>query len=141
MKSYKPEELFNEDGSIKEEIKNICPPLEKTMGLNKNANGGLLIKELKLPENLMDYELPIKRGQTQNEDMRSLGSYIRDVMNLNKDNYTLDNLKVQDKWILNKCNNLIKSTIKHMDKYEFNVVGTEVYNFVLVGYYFAYTPA
>ncbi len=52
------------------------------------------------------------------------------IEDLNKDNYTLDNLKVQDKWILNKCNNLIKSTIKHMDKYEFNVVGTEVYNFV-----------
>ena len=55
---------------------------------------------------------------------------LMNIEDLNKDNYTLDNLKVQDKWILNKCNNLIKSTIKHMDKYEFNVVGTEVYNFV-----------
>ena len=54
---------------------------------------------------------------------------LMNIEDLNKDNYTLDNLKVQDKWILNKCNNLIKSTIKHMDKYEFNVVGTEVYNF------------
>ena len=55
---------------------------------------------------------------------------LMNIEDLNKDNYTLDNLKVQDKWILNKCNNLIKSTIKHMDKDEFNVVGTEVYNFV-----------
>ena len=55
---------------------------------------------------------------------------LMNIEDLNKDNYTSDNLKVQDKWILNKCNNLIKSTIKHMDKYEFNVVGTEVYNFV-----------
>ena len=55
---------------------------------------------------------------------------LMNIEDLNKDNYTLDNLKVQDKWILNKCNNLIKSTIKHMDKYEFNVVGAEIYNFV-----------
>ena len=55
---------------------------------------------------------------------------LMNIEDLNKDNYTLDNLKVQDKWILNKCNSLVKSTIKHMDKYEFNVVGIEIYNFV-----------
>lgn len=121
MKSYKPEELFNEDGSIKEEIKNICPPLEKTMGLNKNANGGLLIKELKLPENLMDYELPIKRGQTQNEDMRSLGSYIRDVMNLNKDNYRIFG---PDEALSNRLNHVFEVTNR---KWDTKIIKTDEY--------------
>ena len=121
MKSYKPEELFNEDGSIKEEIKNICPPLEKTMGLNKNANGGLLIKELKLPENLMDYELPVKRGQTQNEDMRSLGSYIRDVMNLNKDNYRIFG---PDEALSNRLNHVFEVTNR---KWDTKIIKTDEY--------------
>ena len=43
---------------------------------------------------------------------------------------SFDNLKVEDKWILTKYNNILKSTIKHMDKYEFNLVGAETYNFV-----------
>ncbi|MBR4618566.1 MAG: valine--tRNA ligase [Bacilli bacterium] len=42
----------------------------------------------------------------------------------------LDDLKIQDKWILTKYNNILKSTIKHMDKYEFNLVGSETYDFV-----------
>ena len=55
------------------------------------------------------------------------------LMNLegfSKENYTLDNLSVSDKWILNKLNNLISTVRKHMDKYEFNIVGTELYSFI-----------
>ena len=44
--------------------------------------------------------------------------------------YTLENLTISDKWILTKLNNLITKVRKHMDKYEFNVVGTEIYNFI-----------
>jgi len=55
------------------------------------------------------------------------------LMNLEdfkEDDYTLDNLSISDKWILTKLNNLITKVRKHMDKYEFNVVGTELYNFI-----------
>ncbi len=55
---------------------------------------------------------------------------LMNIEDLNTDNYTLDNLSVSDKWILNKLNNLIKKVRKHMDKYEFNVVGSELYSFI-----------
>ena len=86
MKKYKPEELFNEDGSIKEEITNYAPPLDKCMGLNPNTNGGLLLKELKTP-NLKKYGVKIKTpGCIEKEDMRELGKYIRDLIKLNEKN-------------------------------------------------------
>ncbi len=55
------------------------------------------------------------------------------LMNLEgftKEDYSLENLSISDKWILTKMNNLINKVRKHMDKYEFNVVGTEIYSFV-----------
>jgi len=55
---------------------------------------------------------------------------LMNIEDLNKDMYTLDNLSDSDKWILNKLNNLIKLTRNHMEKYEFNVVGSELYSFI-----------
>ncbi len=52
------------------------------------------------------------------------------LMNIENFNYTLDNLSISDKWILNKMNSLISNVTKHMDKYEFNVVGKELYSFI-----------
>ncbi len=55
------------------------------------------------------------------------------LMNLEgftKEDYSLENLSISDKWILTKMNNLISKVRKHMDKYEFNVVGTEIYSFI-----------
>lgn len=52
------------------------------------------------------------------------------IEDLNKDNYTLDNLQISDKWILTKLENIIKKVRKRMDNYEFNVVGTELYSFI-----------
>ena len=55
------------------------------------------------------------------------------LMNLedfDTNNYSLENLNISDKWIVSKLNKLIKKVRNHMDKYEFNVVGTEIYNFV-----------
>ena len=55
---------------------------------------------------------------------------LMNIEDLNTDTYTLDNLSISDKWILNKLNNLIKLVRKHMEKYEFNVVGSELYSFI-----------
>ncbi len=52
------------------------------------------------------------------------------LMNIEDFNYTLDTLSISDQWILNKMNNLINNVTKHMDKYEFNVVGKELYSFI-----------
>ena len=54
---------------------------------------------------------------------------LMNIEDLNDNNYTLDNLKEEDKWILTKLNNLINDVTKRMDKYEFNIVGAEIYNF------------
>ena len=55
---------------------------------------------------------------------------LMNIEDLTKDTYTLDNLSISDKWILTKLENLIKTVRKHMDNYEFNVVGTELYSFI-----------
>jgi len=55
---------------------------------------------------------------------------LMNIEDLNADSYTLDNLSISDKWILNKLNNLTKLVRKHMEKYEFNVVGAELYSFI-----------
>ncbi len=52
------------------------------------------------------------------------------LINIEDYNYNLDNLSISDRWILNKMNNLINNVTKHMDKYDFNVVGKELYSFV-----------
>lgn len=52
------------------------------------------------------------------------------LMNIEDYQYTLENLKLADKWILNKLNETIKTVTKHMDKYEFNIVGSELYSFI-----------
>ncbi len=55
---------------------------------------------------------------------------LMNIEDLTKDSYTLSDLSIADKWILTKCNNLIKNIRKHMDNYEFNVVGSELYSFI-----------
>lgn len=55
---------------------------------------------------------------------------LMNIKDLNETNYTLENLKEEDKWILTKLNNLIKVVTKRMDKYDFNIVGSELYTFI-----------
>jgi len=81
--SYRPEELFDENGSLRQELKKLVPPSNKTMGLNPNANGGLLLKDLRLP-NFRDYAVEFdKHGNIMAEDMIEVGKYLRDVIELN----------------------------------------------------------
>ena len=85
LRSYKPEELF-ENGKLKDKYKLFVPPLHLRMGLSKYANGGLIKKELNLPE-LIKYGVKItNRGQDVGMDMKILGEYIRDVVKLNEVN-------------------------------------------------------
>jgi len=85
LKSYKPEELFDEKGTLLPELKALAPKGIKRMGANPHANGGLLLKELNLPD-FRKYGIKLnKHGSVEAQDMIELGKYIRDVIKLNKD--------------------------------------------------------
>ena len=85
LKSYHPEELFDKNGKLIPELKELVPVGNRRMGANPNANGGLLLKELRLPD-FKDYEVKVtKPGNVVAQDMIELGKYIRDVIKLNKD--------------------------------------------------------
>lgn len=83
LKSYRPEELFDENGTLLKELRELAPKKEKRMGLNPHANGGLLLKELKLPD-FKKYAVDVKNpGIVKTSDMMELGNYIRDVIKEN----------------------------------------------------------
>lgn len=83
LKSYHPENLFDENGTLTKEIRDFLPKGDKRMGANPNANGGKLLKELNLP-NINNYEIKIERGITKEEDMHKLSEYLRDVYKNNE---------------------------------------------------------
>jgi len=83
LRSYKPEELFDKDGKVHEEITALAPKGRRRMGMNPHANGGLLLEPLTLP-NFRDYEVKIDRpGAVEAEATRVLGRFLRDVVKLN----------------------------------------------------------
>lgn len=79
LKSYKPEELFDENGKLKDKYKLFVPPVNLRMGLSKYANGGLLKENLILP-NVLNYGVKSNHGQEKSMDMKVLGSYLKDVI-------------------------------------------------------------
>ena len=86
LRSYRPEELFDDNYCLKEEIKEILPKGNKRLSANPITNGGEVLKELVLP-NLEDYAVDVKKpGETKAKDMMELGKYIRDIFALNKEN-------------------------------------------------------
>lgn len=85
MKSYKPEELFDQNGKLFPELAALAPKGTRRMGDNPHANGGLLLKDLKMP-NFRDYKLEVSQpGQVVAESTRTTGMFLRDVMKLNLD--------------------------------------------------------
>jgi len=85
MRSYKPEELFDEHGALRSEIAEIAPKGRRRMGMNPHANGGLLLKPLRVP-NFREFAIEIKgRGTTEAESTRVLGKLLHAVMQANAD--------------------------------------------------------
>ncbi len=85
LKSYKPEELFDENGKLISELKELAPSGNRRMGMNPHANGGMLLEELNIPD-FRDYAIDIKeRGEVISQDMMELGRFIRDIIKLNED--------------------------------------------------------
>ncbi|MBO3287349.1 phosphoketolase family protein [Paenibacillus sp. SEL3] len=86
LNSYRPEELFDENGRLNSELAEILPTGDKRMGMNPVANAGNLIKDLKLPDfrnYALDNSVP---GKVIAQDMSVLGKYVKDVVVLNEQN-------------------------------------------------------
>lgn len=109
MKSYTPEELFDKTGKLLPEIAALAPKGTRRMGDNPHANGGLLLKDLKMP-NFRDYAVGVpKPGQVTGESTRVMGMFLRDVMKLNLD---ASNFRVigPDEIASNRLGNLFEVT-------------------------------
>jgi len=87
LRSYKPEELFDANGRLIAELKELAPKGTRRMSANPHANGGLLRKALRLPD-FREYGVKVdKPGQTEVENTRPLGVFLRDIMKLNPTNF------------------------------------------------------
>ena len=86
MKSYRPEQLFDAAGRPRPEILALAPQGTRRMSANPHANGGLRLRELRLPDH-REYAVDVKKpGTSEAEATRVLGVYLRDVVNRNADN-------------------------------------------------------
>ena len=89
LRGYRPEELFTESGALKSEIASLAPSGQRRMSDNPHANGGALLRELDLPD-FRQYGVDVPRpGATYSEATRVLGSFLRDVVQLNRDNFRI----------------------------------------------------
>ena len=87
MKSYRPEELFDSSGRLVPELAELAPRGARRMGANPHANGGLLLRDLRLPD-FRDYAVKVPApGGVKAEATRVQGGFIRDIVRLNPDNF------------------------------------------------------
>jgi xylulose-5-phosphate/fructose-6-phosphate phosphoketolase len=85
LKSYKPEELFDKHGAFKADLAALAPAGVRRMGANPHTNGGLLLRDLKMPD-FQDYAVKVpKPGSVIGEATRVLGTFLRDVTRCNED--------------------------------------------------------
>src|SRR5258708_28138719 len=83
MRAYRPEELFDEEGKLRRELKDLAPNGDRRMGANPHANGGLLLQDLVMPD-FRNYAVEVsKPGTAEAESTRVLGKFLRDVMKAN----------------------------------------------------------
>jgi xylulose-5-phosphate/fructose-6-phosphate phosphoketolase len=87
LRSYKPEELFDDKGRLIDELKALAPKGTRRMSANLHANGGLLRKPLRMPD-FREYAVKVeKAGTTTAENTRPLGKFLRDIMRQNMTNF------------------------------------------------------
>lgn len=89
LRSYRPTELFDESGRLQPELAALAPRGNRRMSANPHANGGLLLRDLDLPD-FRDYAVPVPRPATEtHEATRVLGTFLRDVIDRNRDRFRL----------------------------------------------------
>ncbi len=88
MRSYRPEELFGPDGTLAPDLAALAPAGERRMSANLHTNGGLLRRDLDLPD-FRDYAVPVKEGTGATEGTKVLGDWLRDVIRRNPHTFRL----------------------------------------------------
>ncbi|HEX2704037.1 MAG TPA: phosphoketolase family protein [Solirubrobacteraceae bacterium] len=107
MRSYRPHELFDDGGALRAELAALAPVGERRMGANPHANGGLLLRELELRD-FRRYGVPVLApGTTLSEATRVLGTFLRDVMLDNADNFRVMG---PDETVSNRLGALLEAT-------------------------------
>jgi len=111
LRSYKPEELFDGAGKLRAEIAALAPSGTKRMSASPYANGGQLLKELKLPD-FREFAVPVKSpGRSMSESTRALGKFLRVVM---EQNLSAANFRVfgPDETASNRLGDVLEATDK-----------------------------
>ncbi len=114
LRSYRPEELFDEQGRLKPELAELAPKGERRMGANPHANGGMLLRDLRMPD-FRDYGQAVPSpGVRGIGDTRVLGPFLRDVAKLNQEQR---NFRVfgPDETISNGLSALFETTQRQCD--------------------------
>jgi xylulose-5-phosphate/fructose-6-phosphate phosphoketolase len=89
LRSYRPQELFAPDGAPREELRQLAPRAERRMSANPHTNGGLLLRDLELPD-FREYGVAVPApATTSSEATRVLGAFLRDVMRANGDRFRI----------------------------------------------------
>ncbi|MCS6866152.1 MAG: phosphoketolase family protein [Gemmataceae bacterium] len=125
LRSYRPEELFDDRGRLRPELKAIAPTGSRRMGSNPHANGGHLKKNLRMPD-FRQYAVPVEHmGGTQAENCRPLGVFLRDVMKNNPHNFLVFG---PDETTSNKLNAIYEASKKRWlaDYFPEDAEGTEL---------------
>jgi xylulose-5-phosphate/fructose-6-phosphate phosphoketolase len=123
MKSYRPGELFDEDGALMPDIAALAPEGEKRMGANPNANGGLLLRDLRMPDFRVFAFDTRGHGQENASDTTILGGFLAEVIRLNQDQR---NFRVfgPDETLSNKLDAIFKETNR---QWEEEIIDTDQY--------------
>ena len=85
MKSYRPEELFDADGRLIAELADLAPKGDRRMGANPHANGGMLLRDLRMPDFRAHAVSVLSPGGTEAQDTSVLGKFLRDVVRQNEE--------------------------------------------------------
>ncbi|MGZ4780241.1 MAG: phosphoketolase family protein, partial [Thermoanaerobaculia bacterium] len=89
LKSYKPEELFDDQGALRADLADLAPKGDRRMGANPHANGGLLLRDLRMPD-FRSYAVEVKKpGTEMGEATRIAGNLLRDIVKKNPDNFRI----------------------------------------------------
>jgi xylulose-5-phosphate/fructose-6-phosphate phosphoketolase len=107
MRSYAPEELFDEEGRFRRELAALAPDGDRRMGANPHANGGLLLRDLRMPD-FRDYAVEVKKpGSELGEATRVAGNFLRDIIKHNPRNFRLVG---PDETASNRLNSVFEAT-------------------------------
>ena len=119
LRSYHPEDLFDDEGHLFPELQALSPVGNHRMGMNPNANGGILLKELRTPD-FRNYGVNVSYpGSVDAQDMMELGAYVRDLIRLNEDNR---NFRVfgPDEALSNRLNHIFEATNRQWNADKFD---------------------